>query len=62
MDVYTGIGGTQAAQQASNPFFGTIIESFKEGIGIVGKEILPNWTAKQLGLQSQDQLYDTTYD
>lgn len=41
-------------------FFSKISTGLSEGLGTISKEILPVWTANQLGLQSENQLKDPT--
>lgn len=40
----------------------TLSGSFSTYASTVARDILPNWTAKQLGLQSYDQLQRSTFD
>lgn len=44
-----------------NGFFSTISGGFAHGIGTVGAEVLPRWVGKELGVQTGDQLNESTY-
>jgi len=46
----------------TNDFFGNVIGSFEEGIGRIGSDILPNWVAMELGVQSKDLLKNDTFN
>jgi len=43
-------------------FFGTVKSTATDYIKTLGSEILPNWTANQLGMQSRDMLRNPTFD
>lgn len=51
-----------STQSPQSTFFGKILGSFESGIDRITTEILPNWVGNQLGLQSQDQLQDSTFN
>jgi len=56
---------TGVSSGGSNGFFSqmasTVAEGLGEGLSTIGRDILPVWTANELGLQTQDQLSDSTF-
>jgi hypothetical protein len=46
----------------NNSFFGDIQSAAGDFVDIFAKDILPNWTKNQLGMQSTDQLAQPVYD
>ena len=59
-----GSGEVSAGNTASGSwsgFFGDVIGALGEGLSGVAKDVLPVWTAGQLGLQQKDQTSQTTY-
>ena len=55
-------GTTQSKSSGSNGFFGLVESILKPSANFIGNYALPNWTAKQFGLQSADQLFNPTFD
>ncbi len=65
--------GSTPGKSSEDGFFGNVQSGFSR-LGeaflpvfagyskVVGEQILPNWTAKQMGLQAKDQLQDSTFD
>jgi len=50
------------SKEVDNSFFGQIKGAFVEGVKTITNEVLPNWASTQLGMQSRDQLDDTTFN
>lgn len=53
---------TQATNSGSNGFFGIVESILKPSADFLGNYALPVWTAKKLGLQQTDQLYNPTFN
>jgi len=53
---------TAGTKDVNNPFFGQVLTGIGTGIERIASELMPIWTAKQLGLQSEDQLKRELYD
>lgn len=47
---------------SDNTFFSDVQDSFEVGLKKIGSDVLPNWVSSQLGLQSTDQLNQTTFN
>lgn len=52
------VATSQSKPSVWSSFFGNVIGSVEQTVS----EILPNWTAAQLGLQTKDQLERQTFD
>jgi len=55
---------TQAkpTEGTNNSFWGNVSSGFGQGLGSIGSNILPVWTAQQLGTQQEDQLRRSTFN
>jgi len=55
---------TTASRNGSggNGFWSNVSSGLGEGIGKIGGQLLPIWAAKELEIQSVDQLNDTTFN
>jgi len=47
---------------AKNSFISDLKEGFSAGLKKIGSDVLPTWTAKQLDIESKDQLAQPTFD
>lgn len=54
MTIAQGAGG-------GNGFFGNVASGLGQAIGNISRDILPVWTAQQLGVQQNDQLSQPTF-
>lgn len=53
---------TAGTKDANNPFFGQVLTGIGTGLERIASEIMPIWTAKELGLQEKDQLKRELFD
>jgi len=56
---YRNLGAAETP--SGSDFFGTIATGFETGLSRIGSDVLPNWAAHQLGLQTEDQLKDPLF-
>lgn len=62
LDTTMSAPATQGTSGAGSGFFSTVSAGLAEGLSRVSSELIPIWAADQLGVQSSDQLNDTTFD